>query len=59
MVYIPKVERYNIEQRYVIKFCVKLEESAKVSFDKVIKVFGDEVVLNFETNVFFVISLIT
>jgi hypothetical protein len=42
LVRVTKMERYNIEQRYAIKFCVKLGESAKETFDKIVKVFGDE-----------------
>jgi predicted ArsR family transcriptional regulator len=36
------MERRNIEHRYAIKFCVKLGKSAKETFDKIVKVFGDE-----------------
>lgn len=42
VVCVTKMERRNIEQRYAIKFCVKLGESAKETFDKIVKVFGDE-----------------
>jgi len=36
------MERRNIEQRYAIKFCMKLGEFAEETLDKVVKVFGDE-----------------
>lgn len=39
---VTKMERRNIDQRYAIKFCVKLGESAKETFDEIVKVFGDE-----------------
>ncbi|EFN79008.1 hypothetical protein EAI_12163, partial [Harpegnathos saltator] len=31
-----KMEQRNLEQRYAIKFCVKLGESASVTFEKLI-----------------------
>ncbi|KAL4083830.1 hypothetical protein QTP88_029146 [Uroleucon formosanum] len=42
VVRVTKIELRNIEQWYAIKFCVKLGESAKETFDKIVKVFGDE-----------------
>jgi transposase len=33
----------NIEQRYAIKFCVKLDETASETFKKLQKAYGDEV----------------
>ncbi|KAL4126973.1 hypothetical protein QTP88_011171 [Uroleucon formosanum] len=36
------MEQRNIEQRYAIKFCVKLGDSVAETYDKLVKVFGDE-----------------
>lgn len=36
------MEQRNIEQRYAIKFCVKLGDSVMETYDKLVKVFGDE-----------------
>lgn len=36
------MELRNIEQRYAIKFCAKVGDSAKETHDKLVKVFGDE-----------------
>ncbi|KAK5642434.1 hypothetical protein RI129_008601 [Pyrocoelia pectoralis] len=36
------MEQRNIEQRYAIKFCVKLRDSVKETYDKLVKVFGYE-----------------
>ncbi|VVC30621.1 Transposase, type 1,Winged helix-turn-helix DNA-binding domain [Cinara cedri] len=36
------MEQRNIEQRYAIKFCVKLSDSIMETYDKLVKVFGDE-----------------
>ncbi|KAK5648856.1 hypothetical protein RI129_003748 [Pyrocoelia pectoralis] len=36
------MEQCNIEQRYAIKFCVKLCDSVKESYGKLIKMFGEE-----------------
>jgi len=41
---VTKMERRNIEQRYAIKCCVKLGESAIETLDKVVKVLGDEAI---------------
>lgn len=36
------MKRRNVEQRYAIKFCVKLSDSATETYGKLIKVIGDE-----------------
>ncbi len=36
------MECWNIEQRYAIKFCVKLGDFAKDMFGKLVQVFGNE-----------------
>jgi len=36
------MEQRNIEQRYAIKFCIKLGDSVMETYDKLVKVFGDE-----------------
>ncbi|KAK5644536.1 hypothetical protein RI129_005836 [Pyrocoelia pectoralis] len=36
------MEQRNIEQRYAIKCCVKLGDSVKETYGKLVKVFGDE-----------------
>ncbi|XP_025408966.1 protein GVQW3-like [Sipha flava] len=36
------MEQRNIEQRYAIKFCVKLGDSVMKTYGKLVKVFGDE-----------------
>jgi uncharacterized cysteine cluster protein YcgN (CxxCxxCC family) len=33
----------NIKQRYAIKFCVKLKETATETFEKLKRAYGDEV----------------
>ncbi|EFN80151.1 Putative uncharacterized protein FLJ37770, partial [Harpegnathos saltator] len=37
---VTKMEQRNLEQRYAIKFCVKLGESASVAFEKLKQAYG-------------------
>jgi len=39
---ITNMEQRYTEQRYAIKFCVKLGDSVMETYDKLVKVFGDE-----------------
>jgi hypothetical protein len=36
------MEKNNLEQRYAIKFCVKLGEGATNTYEKIQKVFGND-----------------
>ncbi len=36
------MKRHNIEQQYAIKFCIKLNDSAKDTYGKLVQVFGNE-----------------
>ncbi len=42
IVCVTKVEQYDIEQQYVIKFCAKFGDSAKETIGKLVKVFGEK-----------------
>lgn len=37
-----KIEQYNMDQQCAIKFCMKLGEGTKQTFDKVIQVFDKD-----------------